>query len=157
MITKITQHIIHYHTMIIRFPRVIYHKSIFQANLVKLFLWKFLTFLDNISICQAVSLQPTEFLLEIFYFWCGGSVAVWLTEWCMKPETTNVHVDDQTSSRWPKPKTEFLGTPLLTLFNNQSKTRVLVLALAWLGGQVSPAGNGLLTETISLSPLHAPF
>ena len=75
--------------MIIRFPRVIYHKSIFQANLVKLFLWKFLTFLDNISICQAVSSLPTKYLLEIFYFWCW--LWLWSTAlsdaWNQKPPT----------------------------------------------------------------------
>ena len=57
--------------MIIRFSAAITessHKSIFQANLVKLFLWKFLTFLHNISICQAVSSQPTECLAGKFYF-----------------------------------------------------------------------------------------
>ena len=55
--------------MIIRFSAAITgpsHKSIFQANLVKLFLWKFLTFLDNISICQAVSSQPTNCLAGNF-------------------------------------------------------------------------------------------
>ena len=57
--------------MIIRFSAAIKessHKSIFQANLVKLFLWKFLTFLDNISICQAVSSQPTNCLAGNFLF-----------------------------------------------------------------------------------------
>ena len=56
--------------MIIRFSCTIIepsHKSIFQANLVKLFLWKFLTFLEDISICQAVSSQPTECLAVIFF------------------------------------------------------------------------------------------
>ena len=149
--------------MIIRFSAAITgpsHKSIFQANLVKLFLWKFLTFLDNISICQAVSSLPTKYLVEIFYFWSW--LWLWSTAlsdaWNQKPPTFLWMT--RPGSQWPKPKTEFLGTSL-PLFYNQSNTRGLMVALAWLEGQESPGGNGLLTETLSLlpplSPLEAPF
>ena len=81
-------------TMIFRFSCTIIepsHKSIFQANLVKLFLWKFLTFSDNISICQAVSSQPTNCLAGNFLF-----LVLAEAHWLMH-ETRN----HQRSCGWP--------------------------------------------------------
>ena len=114
---------------------------------MKLFLWKFPTFLHNISICQTVSSQPTECLGGKFYFfskeWCG---------WCMKPETTNVSWVARLLPALNDQRRDFWEVSCLYLAINQTQGkgrgwRLLQVMDCWLAT--------ILISSVHLTSLHS--